>query len=153
MPLRGGRNDRPGFAEAWLRQGERGNPFVARKSQKYMDEKIRLITQPIARAELKAIAEERFGDMIKAVVDVEKKMMAVGAEMHADEESFLLEQGSSQTNLWGINLYPDAAGDSFLEFDSMINIRPRQNNRSRSVESQETREQILTVVKNLVLDL
>lgn len=118
-----------------------------------MDEKIKLVTQPITSAELKAIAEERFGDMVKAVVDVEKKMMAIGAEMHADEESFLLEQGSSQTNLWGINLYPESTGDQFVEFDSMINIRPRQNNRSRSVESLETREQILAVVKNLVSDL
>ncbi len=118
-----------------------------------MDEKIRLINKATTRAELKAIAAEQFGDMVKAVVDVERGLMAVGGEMHADEEAFLLDQESKQEHLWGINLYPESFDAQFIEFDSMINIRPRQNNRSRSVESMETREQIIKVVKNLVQDI
>lgn len=118
-----------------------------------MDEKIRLITEPITRAELKAIAEERYGDMVKAVVDLDKKVMAIGAEMHADEEATLLEQGSKQENLWGINIYPERGKSDYVEFDSMINLRPRQGNRSRGVDSLELKEKISGVVKDLIKDL
>ena len=116
-----------------------------------MDENIRLITKPLTRSELKVIAAERFGDMVKAVVDVEKVIMAVGGEMHADEEAVLLGDSSSQENLWGINLYPENFGESFVEFDSMINLRPRQGNRSRGVDDPALRQRILEIVKKLVL--
>ena len=111
---------------------------------------IRVINNKIALSELKKLATERFGDMVKAVVDVESEIMAMGGEMHADEERVLLENGSKQENLWGINLYPERAGENFVEFDSMINIRPRQGNRSRGIESEEIRAKILAVVKKLV---
>ena len=112
---------------------------------------IRLVTEKITIPELKKVAEERFGDMVKAVVDIEKGIMAIGAEMHVDEEAFLLERGSQQSDLWGINLYPDMFGaDDFVEFDSMINIRPRQGNRSRGVESEQIRSKILDIVEKLV---
>jgi hypothetical protein len=88
--------------------------------------------------------------MVKAVVDVEKGVMAVGAELHADEEAFLLERNSSQENLWGINLYTNRALPEMVEFDSMINIRPRQNNRSRGVEDSVMRERIIAIVRELV---
>ncbi len=76
--------------------------------------------------------------------------MAIGVEMHADEEKELLENDSRQENLWGINLYPDQTEDNFVEFDSMINIRPRQNNRSRDVEDALTRQKIVEVVNKLI---
>lgn len=118
-----------------------------------MDEKIRLLTKSITRAELKAIAEERFGDMVKAVVDIDTGQIAIGGELHADEESFLLESGSKQQNLWGINIYPESPALEFIEFDSMINIRPGQGNRSRSVENPEVQEKIRTIITKLMLDL
>jgi hypothetical protein len=114
------------------------------------DSSIRLIKEKITRVELKKIAEERFGDMVKAVVDLEKKIMAIGEEMHVDGEQLLLDNGSRQEDLWGINLYPDVLDDNFIEFDSMINIRPRQNNRSRSVEDDNIRQRIKEVVSQLV---
>ena len=115
------------------------------------NEKIRLITEPTSVDDFKKIAEERFGDMVKAVVDIEKEIMAVGGEMHADEESFLLDNESAQENLWGINLYPDDFNKTnFVEFDSMINIRPRQGNRSRGVDNIETQKRILEIVGKLV---
>lgn len=113
-------------------------------------ENIRIVKDVIAQSELKKIAEERFGDMVKAVVDIERAIMAIGGEMHADEEQILLEAGSKQENLWGVNLYPDAIGDNFVEFDSMINIRPRQGNRSRGVENERIRVAILEIIKKLV---
>ena len=116
---------------------------------KFMSE-IKIITDKISLPELKKKAEERFGDMVKAVVDLEKGIMAIGGEMHADEEALLLENGSKQENLWGINLYPENKWDDFVEFDSMINIRPRQGNRSRGVEDEVMRRKILEVVNKLV---
>lgn len=111
---------------------------------------IQIITAAIDRSLLKALARERFGDMVKAVVDVERGVMAIGGELHADEEQVLLEQGSLQEHLWGVNLYPDAAGDDWLEFDSMINVRPSQGNRSRSVDDPAIRDRIRSIVSALV---
>ena len=96
------------------------------------------------------MAREGFGDLVKAVVDVARGIMAVGGELHADEEAMLLERGSLQRDLWGINIYPEITGPDRVEFDSMINIRPAQGNRSRSVDDPVVREQILGVVEALL---
>jgi len=109
-----------------------------------------LIDKPISRQQLKDAAEQLFGDMVKAVIDVEKGIMAIGGELHADEEAFLLARDSKQENLWGINLYPERDFTEMIEFDSMINIRPRQNNRSRGVEDPTVREQIINITRKLV---
>ena len=107
--------------------------------------------EAIALAELEEMAENMYGELVKAVVDVEKRTMVVDAGLHVDEEQFLLEAGSRQCDLWGINLYPDSFGeDDFVEFDSMINIRPAQGNRSRSVEDAEIRATILEIVREIV---
>lgn len=76
--------------------------------------------------------------------------MAVGGELHADEEALLLEDGSRQENLWGINLYPNKTAKDRIEFNSMINVRPSQGNRSRGVENPDIQEKIKTIVKKLV---
>ena len=96
------------------------------------------------------MAEDRFGDLVKAVVDVSKKHLALDAELHSDLEALLLENGSKQKNLWGINFYPEMTGDDFVEFDSMINMRPSQGNKSRGVESPETRKKIMELVAKKV---
>lgn len=108
------------------------------------------IEKKISMQELKNIAKERFGDLVKAVVDIEKKVMVIGGELHADEEKILLEKNSEQKNLWGINLYPEVDGEDWIEFDSMINLRPSQNNRSRGVDNLIIREKIINIVNNLV---
>lgn len=109
-----------------------------------------IVKRGITRTELKAMAEKMFGNLVKAVVDVEKGIMAVNGELHADGQALLLEEGSKQENLWGINLYPDKKGEDFLEFDSVINIRPSQQNRSQGVDNPETRKIILEVVNKLI---
>jgi len=96
------------------------------------------------------MAEGRFGNLVKAVVDVERKIMAVDGELHADEEALLLENGSLQENLWGINIYPDLKGSERIEFDSVINIRPSQGNRSRGVDDPVVRERIVQTVTGLM---
>ena len=92
-----------------------------------------------------------FGDMVKAVVDVRREMMAVDAELHSDEEAFLLEHGSAQEDLWGINLYPALYGSDFVEFDSMINLRPSRGNRTRGVEDGVVRDRILEIIGSTVI--
>lgn len=111
---------------------------------------MKFINTKISKKELADIAKERFGDMVKAVVDIELGIMVVGGELHADEEAMLLEQGSKQENLWGINIYVDKTAEEMIEFDSMINIRPRQNNRSRDVLDVSIREKIIIKVNNLI---
>lgn len=111
---------------------------------------LQTVDTAITRDELRELARERFGDMVKAVVDVSRGIMAVGSDLHADAEALLLEQGSREEDLWGINFYPDNTGDGFVEFDSMINIRPSAGNRSRGVESPLARNKIMAVVARLV---
>ncbi len=101
--------------------------------------------------ELKDMAKRMYDPIVKAVVDIKNGHVVVDAEMHVDEEQYLLESGSSQRDLWGINLYPHEFGtDKFIEFDSMINIRPGQNNSSRSVLDEDIRRQIETIVAGAV---
>lgn len=90
-----------------------------------------------------------FGDMVKGVVDIDERKIALDAEMHADLETLLLQEGSLQKNLWGFNLYPELEGDDFLEFDSLINIRPNQGNRSRGVEDPAIQEKIKEIINSL----
>lgn len=105
---------------------------------------------PLTMDELREMAASRFGDMVKAVVDVALGVMAVDAEMHADEEAELLAGGSRQENLWGINLYPGLSAEDWLEFDSLINLRPSTGNMTRGVDDPALREDIRSLVKRLV---
>lgn len=115
------------------------------------DRDMRTITSAIPIAEVARMAGGRFGNLVKAVVDVRRGIMVVDAEMHADEEALLIDGGSQQANLWGINLYPAQFGTpDFIEFDTMINVRPRQGNRSRDVKDAATRQAIITIVDRLV---
>jgi len=111
---------------------------------------MKIIDKAINLEELKKMAKDMFGDLVKAVVDVEKEIIVVGGELHSDEEKLLLENGSNQKNLWGINIYPEKQGEDFIEFDSVINLRPSQNNYSRFVEDEKTREKILKIVEKLI---
>jgi len=101
----------------------------------------------ISVSELQAMSEKMSEPLVKGVVDINERLLVIDAEMHVDQEQFLLERGSKQSDLWGINLWPEQYGSySFVEFDSMINIRPWQNNRSRSVEDHALREIITAIV-------
>ena len=111
---------------------------------------VKILTGTLTRNELKQMAANIFGNLLKAVIDVDREIIAVDAELHSDLEALLLEDGSKQKSLWGINLYPEMPGDAFIEFDSMINMRPSRGNRSRGVEDPETRRKIVeTVAKRI----
>lgn len=106
--------------------------------------------EKISRSQLKELAAG-FGNLIKAVVDIEKGVMAIGGELHSDEEALLLEKGSQQKNLWGINLYPELQGEQFIEFDSVINLRPTHGNRTRGVDNAAIRQKIKETINKLIL--
>jgi hypothetical protein len=111
---------------------------------------MKLVDTGISLGELRSMAQSRFGDLVKAVVDVRREVIAVDADLHSDEEALLLEHGSAQSDLWGINLYPELPADDWIEFDSMINIRPSQGNRSRGVDDPKIRARIVSIVISLV---
>ncbi|MBL7073509.1 MAG: hypothetical protein ISS33_07070 [Candidatus Omnitrophica bacterium] len=100
--------------------------------------------------ELKNIALDSFGDLVKAVVDVDRELVAIDAELHSDLEAMFLLKGSKQNSLWGINFYPDNEGDDFIEFDSIINLRPSMENMNRGVNSPKLQEKIVTIVNKWV---
>jgi hypothetical protein len=102
--------------------------------------------------DLDKMAKRMYGNIVKGVVDIKKQLLVLDAEMHVDEEQYLLELGSAQKDLWGINLHPAKFdSDDFIEFDSMINIRPSANNRSRNVEDAKIRKTITDIVNKKVL--
>lgn len=112
---------------------------------------IKVVKDKISREELSQVAREGFGELVKAVVDLEQEIMAVGGELHADEEALLMEKfASKRENTWGINIYPGKPEEKWIEFDSMINLKPALGNRSREVEAEEIRKKIIKIVKKLV---
>lgn len=111
---------------------------------------MKIVKEKISIKELEKLAKEMFGNLVKAVVDIDEKIMAIGGELHSDEEALLLEKGSEQKNLWGINIYPEIKDDNRIEFDSVINLRPSQKNRSRGVDNPEIRKKIIDIVNSLI---
>ena len=111
---------------------------------------MKIVSDSITRDELKRMAAGLFGDMVKAVVDVDQGLLGLDAELHADIEAALLEAGSSQSDLWGINLYPEKQDEGFIEFDSLINVRPSQGNKSRGVDDDKLRGRIIGIVAQRV---
>jgi len=111
---------------------------------------MKIITETIKITLLRDMMLNMFGNFVKAVIDIEKEIMAIDGELHADEEALLLVNGSKQENLWGINIYPELPKEERVEFDSMINLRPSQGNRTRNVDDQEVRNKIIKIVNKLV---
>ena len=111
---------------------------------------MKTVENNISIKELKDMSSKMFGNLVKGVVDVEKGILVVDAELHSDQEAYLLQLGSKQENLWGINIYPDLDKEERVEFDSMINLRPSQGNNSRGVEDEEIQKKILDIVNSKI---
>src|SRR3989338_1959526 len=111
---------------------------------------MKLLKKPILLESLHKMAQAGFGNFVKAVVDIEKGIMAIGGELQADEEALLIEGGSRQRDLWGINIYPELEKGERVEFDSMINLKPAQGNRTRGVDDIEIKNKILTIVDKFI---
>ena len=96
------------------------------------------------------MSQKMFGNLVKAVVDIEREIMAIDGELHADLAELLAESGSRHENLWGINIYPEVEGEDWIEFDSMINLKPLLENRTRGVDNSEIKGKILKIVSKIV---
>ena len=107
---------------------------------------MQILERPVSREELKAIAHNTFGDMVKCVADIRRGLLAIDADLHADLEALLLQNGAAQEDLWGFNLWVEEEGEDFIEFDSLINIRSWQNNPSRDVLNPDVRNSIKAIV-------
>jgi len=112
--------------------------------------RIEIISDKISNKLLRQLAEDTYTDMVKAVVDLKKVIIAIGGELHADAEAILLEQGSEQENLWGINLYPDKLESDRIQYTSLINIRPKQGNTAMEISNPGLRKQIKQLVDQRV---
>lgn len=111
---------------------------------------IKIITDHISLEEIKDLANGGFDDMVKGVVDIVREVVVLGPELHVDAEQALLAEGSQQSDVWGFNIYPDEDRSNWVEYDSMINIRPNQNNRSRYVEDENIRKEIIRIIEGKI---
>ena len=113
---------------------------------------MKTVENDISIKELKDMSSKMFGNLVKAVVDVQEGVLVVDAELYSDEEAYLLQLGSKQEDLWGINIYPDLEKEERIEFDSMINLRPSRNNNSRGVDNEEIQKKILEIVNSKIIE-
>ena len=111
---------------------------------------IQIVRKRISKKETVALAQAGFGEMVKGVVDVARRLLALGGELHADAEAVLLEDGSQQKDVWGFNLYPEKQNNEWVEFSSFINIRPSQGNRSMEIKDPVLQEQIRKMIDDLI---
>ena len=109
-----------------------------------------VVDQRIDPGELARLVRLFFEDMVKYVVDVDRRIAAVGGELHADAEQLLLESGSRQPDLWGANYYPGRGQDACIEYTSLINIRPSLGNRSMQIEDSALRERVREITFALI---
>lgn len=109
-----------------------------------------IIKAKITKKELSERFLNYFKTMTKAVVDIEKGIIAVDAELHADLEERLLENGSKQENLWGINLYPFNDKDNLIEYTSLINIRPHQDNYSMEIADPAIKKKVKDILEKFI---
>ena len=113
---------------------------------------MKIIKDKIEISELKEMAKKMHDNLVKAMVDVEKEIMAIDAGLHADLMEFLIEKENSEPkNVWGINIFPDKIGDDLIEFDSMMNIKPALGNRTRGVDDENTRKKITEITNKLIV--
>jgi hypothetical protein len=107
---------------------------------------IHLIKEPAKPVQIQEMLQE-YDKMIKIVVDIRRRVLSGGGEMHSDCESVLLEDGSEQDDLWGANWYP---GEQRIEFESLINIRPRLGNRDVVIQDENTRRQVESITREFL---
>ena len=112
---------------------------------------IKIIDEKIAESELREIAKDFYGEMIKGVVDIEREVLAMGGEYHMDANILLSENGSKRLDVWGFNWYFNKNGDERIEHISLINIRPECDNRSMEVKDIAVRDKMKTIILKYLL--
>ncbi len=90
---------------------------------------------------------ETLNTYVKLAVDIRRGVLAGGGVMHADCESALLEDGSQQEDVWGADWTP---ASQQVTFESLINIRPRQGNRSLDIQDPNIRSRVAQITLDLL---
>lgn len=110
-----------------------------------------IIVRDVVNVEtLNDLAEKWHHVLIKGVVDIKQGIVALGGEWHMDANNLLIENGSQQSDIWGFNIYKDETGEDALEYISLINIRPAQNNRSMEVEDDSIKNKMKEIIQKIV---
>ena len=107
---------------------------------------ILIVREPVDKETLDVLAKGWHHILVKGVADVSSGTVALGGEWHIDANNKLIDEGSEPKNLWGFNIYPNEKGDTAIEYNSLINIRPLQGNRSMEITSEETRRAVRRMV-------
>jgi hypothetical protein len=107
---------------------------------------IYFLKEPASSIQMQEMLQE-YQKMIKIVVDIRRRFLSGGGEMHSDCESVLLDNGSEQDDLWGANWYP---AEPRIEFESLINIRPRLGNRNILIQDEAIRRQVESVTREIL---
>jgi len=115
------------------------------------NQKIIITNKKIPLHQIKSLCEQWFGEMVKVVVDIERRVIGIGGELHADAEELLIQDGSNQKNIWGANLYPKFVPKDRIEYTALINVRPRQNNPSMEIIDDRIKIKLKEVIETLVM--
>ncbi len=115
------------------------------------DMDIKIISKPITRSEAFKIGQEFYREMVKGVVDIEAEIIALGGEYHIDANMVLIEEGHAQSNIWGFNIYQNRSGEDWIEYTSLINIRPKANNRTMTVENKEICDKMKKIIEKFII--
>lgn len=99
--------------------------------------------KPFTKEEIKKL-KEHFDIYIKTVIDVEKKICSAGCDRHFESEKILLDSGSKQSDLWGGGI---DIKTKVIDYNSFINIRPRDNNTSNEILDTEKRRKFEKITK------
>jgi len=110
-----------------------------------------ITSRKITQDQLKALCERWFGDMVKITADVKREILGIGGDLHADAEALLIQNGSSQQDIWGANFYPWNPPDQRVDYTALINIRPKQDNLSLEILDSSIKEKIKKVVEDFIL--
>lgn len=114
-------------------------------------QKIIITDKKISHSQLKSLCDQWFGEMAKVVVDIERRVIGIGGELHADAEALLIQDGSNQKNIWGANYYPKFGPKDRIEYTALINVRPRQNNPSMEIIDDRIKIKLKEVIETLVM--
>ena len=109
---------------------------------------ILIVRESIDATTLEALARGWYDTMVKGVADLERGIIALGGDWHIDANNILILDGSEQKNLWGFNIQVEEKSE--IEYVSLINIRPAQNNRAMEIEDEGIRKAMFTLIKKLV---
>ena len=113
----------------------------------------KVIKYPITMDEVRKMAEDDLGDMVKATVDIKQEIIAIGGQYHGDQKELLMgDEYSRWEDIWGINIYPNESGEEQIIFDSLVNVKPQFDNNSREVINTTIQDKVKEVVNKLIWD-